>query len=69
MRVLGVRFSSNTHELEAPHMVSQVVSRHQAGLDEIDEVAVDGGSVVARQSKLFCDFSMADGCGRQFEAL
>jgi hypothetical protein len=69
VRVLGVRLSSDAHELEAPHMVSQVVSRDQASLDEIDEVAVNGGSVVARGRKFFCDFSMADGCGRPFEAL
>src|SRR5580704_12368295 len=64
VRVRGVRLAPVANELEAPDVVAEVRSRDQAGVDQIDEVAVNRGAVVAGGRELLGDLGVAHGaCG------
>src|ERR1700722_8841802 len=57
------------YELEAPHVVSEILARDEADLHQIDEVPIHGGAVVPLRGELLGDLAVAQRSGGCLEAL
>jgi hypothetical protein len=55
------------YERESPNVVAEVSARGQPGVDEINEISINGRSVETQRSEASGDFPMACGSLRAFQ--